>query len=111
MDMYGGEEAMAKLNPDQRLGTPEDIAGAVIYLSSRASSHINGACLTVDGVCIIPDPEVEPNKLLTPITGGQVGKGQQDVAGSRIIVGSAGFSFSSCLRLYQREEHNLPAYP
>ncbi|MDI1487795.1 MAG: hypothetical protein OHK93_007067 [Ramalina farinacea] len=49
MDMYGGEEAMAKMNPDQRLGKPEDIAGAVIYLSSRASGHINGACLTIDG--------------------------------------------------------------
>ena len=40
---------MAKLNPNQRLGRPEDIAGAVIYLSSRASSHVNGDCLTLDG--------------------------------------------------------------
>ena len=70
VDMYGGEEAMAKLNPDQRLGKPEDIAGAIIYLSSRASGHINGACLTIDGVCIIPDPEAERKSLLTPIIGG-----------------------------------------
>ena len=49
MAIYGGEDAMAKLNPNQRLGRPEDIAGAVVYLSSRASAHVNGCCLTLDG--------------------------------------------------------------
>ena len=53
MAIYGGEEAMARQNPDQRLGRPEDIAGAVIFLSSRASGHVNGACLTIDGVCFL----------------------------------------------------------
>lgn len=32
-----------------RLGTPEDIAGAVIYLSSRASTFVTGAVIPVDG--------------------------------------------------------------
>ena len=40
---------MAKQNPNGRLGKPEDIAGAVVYLASRASSHVNGACITLDG--------------------------------------------------------------
>ena len=49
VDIYGGEEVMAQQNPNGRLGRPEDIAGAVVYLSSRASTHVNGACITLDG--------------------------------------------------------------
>jgi len=49
MEMSGGVESLAKKNPSQRLGLPEDIAGLVVFLSSRASSHINGATITVDG--------------------------------------------------------------
>jgi len=32
-----------------RLGRPEDIAGAVIYLASRASNYVTGAVIPVDG--------------------------------------------------------------
>jgi NAD(P)-dependent dehydrogenase (short-subunit alcohol dehydrogenase family) len=32
-----------------RVGTPEDIAGAVIYLASRASTYVTGAVIPVDG--------------------------------------------------------------
>ena len=49
MSLHGGEAEMAKQNPNGRLGKPEDIAGAVVYLASRASSHVNGACITLDG--------------------------------------------------------------
>lgn len=49
MDMQGGEAVMAKANPNGRLGKPEDIAGTVVYLASRASSHCNGANITLDG--------------------------------------------------------------
>ena len=49
MDLQGGAEQMAKMNPDGRLGRPEDIAGTVVYLASRAASHVNGACITIDG--------------------------------------------------------------
>ncbi|KAI9849151.1 MAG: putative secondary metabolism biosynthetic enzyme [Sclerophora amabilis] len=45
----GGEKAMAAANPGQRLGKPEDIAGTVVFLASRAASHINGATITIDG--------------------------------------------------------------
>ena len=49
MALYGGEAAMAKLNPNQRLGRKEDIAGAVVFLASRAAGHVNGDCLVLDG--------------------------------------------------------------
>lgn len=45
----GGADAVAKTNPMQRLGVPDDIAGVVVYLSSRAGSHVNGAAIPVDG--------------------------------------------------------------
>jgi NAD(P)-dependent dehydrogenase (short-subunit alcohol dehydrogenase family) len=47
--MSGGIKAMEAKNPSKRLGRPEDIAGLVVFLSSRASSHINGATVVVDG--------------------------------------------------------------
>lgn len=45
----GGEEAMAREVPDGRLGKPEDIVGSIVFLCSRASEHINGAVLPIDG--------------------------------------------------------------
>ncbi|RYY57290.1 MAG: SDR family oxidoreductase [Chitinophagaceae bacterium] len=35
--------------PADRWGTPEDMVGAYVFLSSSASSYINGTILTVDG--------------------------------------------------------------
>jgi len=49
MEISGGQAALAARNPSGRLGEPEDIAGTVVFLSSRAASHINGAILTIDG--------------------------------------------------------------
>lgn len=49
LDLVGGAEEMAAKNPSKRLGKAEDIAGLVVFLSSRAASHINGAVITVDG--------------------------------------------------------------
>ncbi|MFF1511196.1 SDR family NAD(P)-dependent oxidoreductase [Streptomyces sp. NPDC058326] len=39
----------AKLNPIGRLGTPEDVANAILFLASEKSSFITGSALTVDG--------------------------------------------------------------
>lgn len=36
-------------SPLGRIGRPDDIAGAIVYLSSRAASYVTGALLTVDG--------------------------------------------------------------
>jgi NAD(P)-dependent dehydrogenase (short-subunit alcohol dehydrogenase family) len=47
--LTGGADELAAKNPSKRLGKPEDIAGLVVFLSSRAASHINGATIAVDG--------------------------------------------------------------
>ncbi|KAL3446330.1 gluconate 5-dehydrogenase [Aspergillus insuetus] len=49
MDRHGGLEQVAKQVPDQKLGAPEDIAGVMVFLSSRAGKHINGATIVLDG--------------------------------------------------------------
>ena len=45
----GGAEDLAKQNPNGRLGEPQDIAGTVVYLASRASGHSNGSVIALDG--------------------------------------------------------------
>lgn len=45
----GGEEKLSKMNPNGRLGRPEDIAGIVVFLCSRAAGHVNGDTVVVDG--------------------------------------------------------------
>lgn len=39
--------------PLARIGTPEDVAGACLFLSSRAGAYINGAIIPVDGGSVI----------------------------------------------------------
>ncbi|KAI1103071.1 NAD(P)-binding protein [Jackrogersella minutella] len=47
--LSGGAEKHAAFSPAKRLGRPEDIAGVVVYLASRAGSHVNGATIEIDG--------------------------------------------------------------
>ena len=49
MARHGGLEEVAKQVPDQKLGSGEDIAGVMVFLSGRASRHMNGATLVLDG--------------------------------------------------------------
>jgi 2-dehydro-3-deoxy-D-gluconate 5-dehydrogenase len=42
-------QAILERIPAGRWGTPEDLAGAVVYLASRASDYLNGHTLAVDG--------------------------------------------------------------
>ncbi|ROW15493.1 hypothetical protein VPNG_02231 [Cytospora leucostoma] len=49
LEMTGGAGKLAGANPMGRLGRPEDIAGVVVYLCSRAGSHVNGEAIAIDG--------------------------------------------------------------
>lgn len=49
IEILGGEEELSRANPRKRLGEPNDIAGVMIYLCSRASSYVNGGYISVDG--------------------------------------------------------------
>ncbi len=44
-----GEERLSKLYPLGRLGTPEDIAGAALYLAADTGSWITGQTIVLDG--------------------------------------------------------------
>lgn len=49
MELTGGTEQLAMATPNRRLGRAEDIAGTVVFLCSRASGHVNGGCVVLDG--------------------------------------------------------------
>jgi NAD(P)-dependent dehydrogenase (short-subunit alcohol dehydrogenase family) len=51
MNTVARDEAVetAKRIPSRRIGTPEDMAGAAIYLASRAGDYVVGSTLIVDG--------------------------------------------------------------
>jgi NAD(P)-dependent dehydrogenase (short-subunit alcohol dehydrogenase family) len=45
----GGMDGVNKSHPNGRVGRPEDIAAAVVFLSSRAGGHVNGDTIVLDG--------------------------------------------------------------
>ena len=45
----GGEEMVGKSVPLGRIGSPEDVAGLAIFLSSRAGAYLTGAVIPCDG--------------------------------------------------------------
>jgi 2-deoxy-D-gluconate 3-dehydrogenase len=47
-DENRSDEILSRI-PAGRWGTPDDIAGAAIFLSSSASDYVNGFTLAVDG--------------------------------------------------------------
>jgi len=48
-----GEEAVAAVMPLKRLGVPEDIAPAAVYLASDAASWVTGHVLVLDGGILV----------------------------------------------------------
>ncbi|KAJ5624945.1 hypothetical protein N7510_001254 [Penicillium lagena] len=53
MELKGGVKHLEDFSPNLRLGRPEDIAGLVVFLSSRAGSHLNGAVIATDGGAVL----------------------------------------------------------
>jgi len=49
MGAQGGVEELSKASPNGRVGEAEDVAAAVVFLSSRAAGHVNGDTLVLDG--------------------------------------------------------------
>jgi 3-oxoacyl-[acyl-carrier protein] reductase len=45
----GGVKAYNDAQPQGRLGRPEEIANAAVFLASKGASFVNGSCLPVDG--------------------------------------------------------------
>ena len=46
-------ESLVRMNPRHRVGTPEDIAGLAIFLSSRAGAFTVGEIITCDGGAVL----------------------------------------------------------
>ena len=49
LERADGRIEMIRHSPEARVGKPDDIAGAAIFLASRAGAYVNGAILTLDG--------------------------------------------------------------
>jgi len=49
IEMNGGEEGAGRAVPNGRIGRPDDIAGVIVFLCSRAGSHINASVIPIDG--------------------------------------------------------------
>jgi len=67
LEAQGGESELANRHPLGRIGKPEEIASAVLWLSSQDASFITGTDLAVDGGLgafgAFADPYTIPNKL------------------------------------------------
>jgi len=48
--------ARERVTPLRRIGEPEDVAGAAVFLASRAGAYVTGQCIVVDGGVTVTDP-------------------------------------------------------
>jgi NAD(P)-dependent dehydrogenase (short-subunit alcohol dehydrogenase family) len=52
-DAKMAREAFEKILPMNRIGHPDEIAGAAIYLASEASSYTTGTEIIIDGAILV----------------------------------------------------------
>jgi NAD(P)-dependent dehydrogenase (short-subunit alcohol dehydrogenase family) len=52
-------DEVSKRVPSGRIGSDEDMAGAAIYLASRAGDYVVGATITVDGGIVYANPGIQ----------------------------------------------------
>ena len=48
--------ARERVTPLRRIGEPDDVAGAAVFLASRAGAYVTGQCIVVDGGVTVADP-------------------------------------------------------
>lgn len=53
MQLEGGIQKLGEETPNKRLGQAEDVAATVVYLCSRAGSHVNGGHIVLDGGSVL----------------------------------------------------------
>ncbi|KWU45484.1 short chain dehydrogenase/reductase family [Rhodotorula sp. JG-1b] len=51
--LEAGRDAIVGRVPLARIGEPDDVAGACLFLSSRAGSYVNGATIALDGGSLV----------------------------------------------------------
>lgn len=65
---FDTESIVARIQPLQRLGTPADIADAVIYLASERSAQVTGLVLPVDGGTTTGPPPLPAHTVMSANT-------------------------------------------
>ena len=55
---------VARIQPLQRLGQPQDVANAAVYLASDRSAQVTGVVLAVDGGTTTGPPPLQPKDVL-----------------------------------------------
>lgn len=65
IENLGGEDKLRARNPRGRLGEPDDIAGTMLFLCSKAGSYVNGVTIPLDGGqhIAIREPDANLSKL------------------------------------------------
>jgi NAD(P)-dependent dehydrogenase (short-subunit alcohol dehydrogenase family) len=61
---YDQSKIVQRMQPLQRVGSPQDVANAVVYLASDRSAQVTGIVLPVDGGTTAGPPMMDVKELL-----------------------------------------------